>query len=78
MLASRLASIMTVGTQTAEDIRLEEDRLRKKYWKRWGPYLGERQWVCILSDLLKALIDQHSAFPYITQGKTCRRRELSC
>ena len=24
---------------TVEDHRLEESRLRKKHWKRWGPYL---------------------------------------
>src|ERR1700675_244922 len=30
--------------QSKEDQRLEEDRTRKKYWKRWGPYLSERQW----------------------------------
>jgi len=30
--------------QTTEDRRLEEARIRKKHWKRWGPYLSERQW----------------------------------
>ena len=29
---------------TREEIRLKEDRERKKYWKRWGPYVAERQW----------------------------------
>src|SRR5262245_56945548 len=29
---------------TTEDRRLEEGRTHKKYWKRWGPYLSERQW----------------------------------
>jgi hypothetical protein len=33
---------------TAEESRLREDLERKKYWKRWGPYLSERQWVCLL------------------------------
>jgi hypothetical protein len=28
----------------AEGIRLSEDRTRTKNWKRWGPYLSERQW----------------------------------
>ncbi|GMM39010.1 hypothetical protein DASC09_063490 [Saccharomycopsis crataegensis] len=41
---------MTIFNGTAEDIRLEEDRLRKKYWKRWGPYLGERQWATVRED----------------------------
>lgn len=29
----------------AEEKRLKEDKERKKYWKRWGPYLSERQWA---------------------------------
>ena len=27
-----------------ESVRLEEDARRVKNWKRWGPYLAERQW----------------------------------
>jgi len=36
--------------QSKEDQRLEEDRTRKKYWKRWGPYLSERQWGTVRED----------------------------
>ncbi len=36
--------------QTTEDQRLEESRTRKKYWKRWGPYLSERQWGTVRED----------------------------
>ena len=36
--------------QTTEDRRLEESRTRKKYWKRWGPYLSERQWGTVRED----------------------------
>ena len=36
--------------QTIEDNRLEETRTRKKYWKRWGPYLSERQWGTVRED----------------------------
>ena len=36
--------------QTVEDQRLEETRIRKKYWKRWGPYLSERQWGTVRED----------------------------
>jgi hypothetical protein len=36
--------------QTVEDQRLEENRSRKKYWKRWGPYLSERQWGTVRED----------------------------
>ncbi|HET9995857.1 MAG TPA: hypothetical protein VFQ18_10630, partial [Candidatus Acidoferrum sp.] len=36
--------------QTTEDQRLEEARTRKKHWKRWGPYLSERQWGTVRED----------------------------
>ena len=35
---------------TTEDKRLEEAKARKKYWKRWGPYLSERQWGTVRED----------------------------
>ena len=34
----------------AELRRLEEDRRREKNWKRWGPYLSERQWGTVRED----------------------------
>ena len=36
--------------QTIEDKRLEEACARKKHWKRWGPYLSERQWGTVRED----------------------------
>ena len=36
-----------------EDVRLEDARLRKKHWKRWGPYLSERQWGTVREDYSK-------------------------
>ena len=35
---------------TKEEIRLEEDRQHKANWKRWGPYLSERQWGTVRED----------------------------
>ena len=35
---------------TTEDRRLEEAHTRKKHWKRWGPYLSERQWGTVRED----------------------------
>src|SRR5438132_9776252 len=35
---------------TAEHARLEEDRARAKYWKRWGPYVSERAWGSVRED----------------------------
>jgi hypothetical protein len=37
-------------TLTAEEARLEEARQRKVHWKRWGPYLSERQWGTVRED----------------------------
>src|ERR1700689_3525175 len=34
----------------AEDQRLEESRLQKAHWKRWGPFLSERQWGTVRED----------------------------
>ncbi|NEU71906.1 glucosidase [Hassallia byssoidea VB512170] len=34
----------------AEEIRLGEDAQRDKNWKRWGPYLAERQWGTVRED----------------------------
>ena len=36
--------------QTAEHVRLTEDAQRGKNWKRWGPYLAERQWGTVRED----------------------------
>lgn len=35
---------------TAEEQRLADDRERITYWKRWGPYLSERQWGTVRED----------------------------
>ncbi|CAG8982339.1 hypothetical protein HYALB_00005341, partial [Hymenoscyphus albidus] len=33
-----------------EEKRLREDRLKEKYWKKWGPYVAERQWATVRED----------------------------
>ena len=35
---------------TEEEKRLREDRKREKYWKKWGPYVSERQWATVRED----------------------------
>src|SRR5688500_9522546 len=35
---------------TVEHQRLAEDARREKNWKRWGPYLSERQWGTVRED----------------------------
>jgi hypothetical protein len=35
---------------TQEYRRLLEDKQRTAYWRRWGPYLAERQWATVRED----------------------------
>jgi hypothetical protein len=37
-------------SEIAEQRRLREDAARKANWKRWGPYLSERQWGTVRED----------------------------
>ena len=39
-----------VATPGAERVRLDEDARRERNWKRWGPYLAERQWGTVRED----------------------------
>jgi hypothetical protein len=41
---------MTKKILTEEERRLNEDARRVKNWKRWGPYLPERQWGTVRED----------------------------
>ena len=40
----------TVETAVAEQRRLAEARQQKAPWKKWGPYLSERQWGTVRED----------------------------
>ena len=35
---------------TREELRLQESQDRTAHWKRWGPYLAERQWGTVRED----------------------------
>ncbi|MEX1000227.1 MAG: glucosidase, partial [Thermodesulfobacteriota bacterium] len=35
---------------TEEEQKLKEDKNRESYWRRWGPYLSERQWGTVRED----------------------------
>lgn len=37
--------------KTVEQYRLDQDNKRERHWKRWGPYVSDRQWVCHLLSL---------------------------
>ena len=41
---------MPTKTPNAERARLAEDLARKANWKRWGPYLSEREWGTVRED----------------------------
>jgi hypothetical protein len=41
---------MRKSTGMTEAFRLEEDAARRANWKRWGPYLSDRQWGTVRED----------------------------
>ena len=41
---------MSILNETAEQKRLNEARDQKVRWKKWGPYLSERQWGTVRED----------------------------
>ena len=45
----RLAEQLGPDYQGTERFRLEQDDKRERHWKRWGPYLSDRQWVRLRS-----------------------------
>src|SRR5262249_27003505 len=40
----------TLRGETVEEKHLAEDASRSRNWKRWGPYLSERQWATVRED----------------------------
>ena len=42
----RLARQLGQDYKGTERHRLEQDADKDRHWKRWGPYLSNRQWVC--------------------------------
>ena len=41
----RLNDRLGANYQGTERHRLQQDEARLRHWKRWGPYLSDRQWV---------------------------------
>jgi len=41
------------GTDSAEQKRLDDSREGRAQWKKWGPYLSERQWGTVREDYSK-------------------------
>ena len=50
-------------SQTAEYKRLQDDKQRKRYWKKWGSYVSERQWGTVREDY-SANGDAWNYFPH--------------
>ena len=50
-------------TTIAEQQRIEDDTSRRANWKRWGPYLSERQWATVREDY-SAWGDSWDYFPH--------------
>ena len=51
------------SSPTPEHLRMDEDARREKNWKRWGPYLSERQWGTVREDY-SANGDAWNYFPH--------------
>jgi hypothetical protein len=39
-----------MAIENEETLRLTEDRDGRAAWKKWGPYLSERQWGTVRED----------------------------
>ncbi|KAF5351655.1 hypothetical protein D9756_007739 [Leucocoprinus leucothites] len=59
----RLAAKLGTEYKGAERYRLRQDDKREKHWKRWGPYLSDRQWATVREDY-SANGDAWSHFPH--------------
>ena len=55
--------------KTTEQIRLEEAREQKVPWKKWGPYLSERQWGTVREDYS----ENGNAWDYFTHDQARSR-----
>src|SRR6185436_22858 len=55
--------------ETKEQIRLNEVRLDKFPWRKWGPYLSERQWGTVREDYS----DNGDAWNYFTHDQARSR-----
>ena len=67
----RAKTLVAIDADTAESERLKEDAKRKQNWKRWGPYLSERQWATVREDYS----GDGSWWVGSTQGWYCTRRQ---
>ena len=55
--------------KTEEFHRLQENKMKKKYWSRWGPYLSEREWGTVREDYSS----NGDAWNYFPHDHACSR-----
>src|SRR5690349_14153143 len=58
---------------TAESLRLEQIRARQIPWKKWGPYLSERQWGTVRENIDRS----REAWNDVTHDQSRSRAYLS-
>ncbi|KAI9509176.1 Six-hairpin glycosidase-like protein [Russula earlei] len=46
----RLRQKLGPAYKTVEQYRLDQDGRRERHWKRWGPYVSDRQWATVRED----------------------------
>src|SRR5262245_30038172 len=73
-VAERPPSVKGAGTHMrerggAEEVRLRETRERNVPWKKWGPYLSERQWGTVREDYSQT----GNAWEYLTHDQARSR-----
>ncbi|GJJ06512.1 hypothetical protein Clacol_000704 [Clathrus columnatus] len=59
----KVLDLLRTEYEGVEKYRLSQDAAREKHWKRWGPYLSERQWATVREDY-SANGDAWSHFPH--------------
>ena len=52
----RLTATLGNAYKGAERFRLLQDDRRERHWKRWGPYLSDRQWVGVIATRVQAVV----------------------
>ncbi|GMK58313.1 hypothetical protein CspeluHIS016_0503450 [Cutaneotrichosporon spelunceum] len=62
-LRDRLAKQLGSEYRSVEDHRLHQSDLYEVHWKRWGPYVSERQWGTVREDY-SANGDAWNSFPF--------------
>ncbi|EJF65137.1 hypothetical protein DICSQDRAFT_79030 [Dichomitus squalens LYAD-421 SS1] len=59
----RIAEKLGENYHGTERFRLDQDNKKERHWKRWGPYLSDRQWATVREDY-SANGDAWSHFPH--------------